>query len=86
MKLFDEHGITGNSGIVPGGHVSANFSAGDGNVFILVEDFWKRISKSDLKPEMKIVECVYCKKPAISIDHHYPYESEFNYCKDHKPS
>ena len=85
MTFFDENGLTGNSGFVPGGHVSANYSAGEGNVFICQDDYWIRMKKTDIEPTDRVVRCRQCDNPAISIDHSYPYYSDGNYCEDHKP-
>jgi hypothetical protein len=82
--ICDENGLTGNSGIVPGGHLGMNYSAGEGNVFVATKDWWKRVTANEVQDGDVIVTCYYCDKPAISIDHHYPYETEFNYCEDHK--
>ena len=65
MGFLDYFGLTGNSGLVPGGHISANYSAGEGNVFVA------------------IVKCRHCDQPAVSMDHYYPYDSQFNRCEDH---
>ena len=83
MGFLDYFGLTGNSGLVPGGHIGATYSAGRGNVFVEVEDFWQRVKKSEVTPGMNIVKCRLCDKPAVSLDHYYPYDIQFNRCEDH---
>lgn len=89
-----EHGLTGRSGYlvnnIPSAiHVSANYAAMDGNVFVETgEDNvpeWERVTlEQAIKEGKKIIKCSYCQNPAISLDHFWPYHSEMNYCAEHK--
>ena len=87
-------GLTGNTGLGVSGvffHISANYAAGKGKCFIEKEHkewglVWQRMTLTRAKKEgRKIIPCAKCKRPAISLDHHWPYESEYNYCARHRP-
>ena len=90
-----ENGLT-NDGFVGGYfHVTANYAAGDGNCFIAQciseEGFdyecWDRMPlQQAIEQGCTIIQCHHCDKPAISIDNHWPYMSEMNYCEDHRPA
>ena len=85
-----EHGLTGNSGFSVAGlttcfHVNANYAANDGMVFVEHKDHWRRIPAKEAEVKKKrVISCTYCSKPAISLDHCWPYLAENTYCADHK--
>lgn len=90
-------GLTGNSGLFPytsqtetGSkcffHVSANYAATKGKVFVETRDMgWERVDKAvAIKRGLPIISCSYCRRPATSVDHHYPYHTEANHCEWHR--
>lgn len=85
-------GLTGDSGLGVAGffHVTANYAAGEGNCFVRREDaeygdIWERLPLKQAQDErLEIISCAQCDKPAISLDHHWPYMSDYNYCEDHR--
>lgn len=87
------NGLTGNTGLGVMGmfHISANYAAGKGKCFIQKSHkewglVWQRMTLARAKKEgRKIITCAKCKRPAISIDHHWPCENEHNYCERHSP-
>lgn len=90
---FTKDGLTGNSGFNIEGlsdifHLSANYAATKGFVFVEVKEDrrdWERVKKSDaIKNKRHIIRCSYCTKPAISLDHSWPYLQEATYCADHR--
>ena len=93
------YGITGNSGLGVGGffHVNAPFDC-NGKVFVKWEyrqkspdgkkiekwESWKRMTlKRAIKENREIIPCYFCKNPAASLDHCYPYMSDKTLCKNH---
>ena len=81
-------GIKGNTGLGVGGmfHVSAPYDS-NGKVFIRVQDkewgvVWKRVSADKADPA-RVIRCCMCDKPAVSLDHLWPYHSERNRCAAH---
>jgi hypothetical protein len=47
---------------------------------------WKRMTLKRAQREMRwIIPCsdVDCKKPAVSLDHHWPYMSDYSLCQEH---
>jgi len=91
-----KHGLTGNSGLGVGGffHISMPYDS-NGKVFALCKlkqklpdgkfethESWKRVDKSKAK-EKDIIRCAFCEKPAVRLDHLWPYYSELNACEDH---
>ena len=90
MKIGN--GLAGNSGLgaeyhnAEVFHVSAPFS-NNGMVFVDVDDGkcdWKRVPEAEADPA-KIIRCSEpgCEKPAVMLDHFYPYHSENNRCEGH---
>lgn len=84
-----KYGLSGNSGIVAEGlHIAAPYDS-NGGVFVEVEDeewgvVWRRVSKKKAESKgMKIISCSMCEKPAVSLDHHWPYFHDYCRCKDH---
>lgn len=96
MNILTKDGLTGNSGIgvenLPGVfHISANYAAGKKHCFVLTHlrhrdgPRWKRMTLARAKKEKReIMRCSYCNRPAISIDHFWPYHSEANHCARHR--
>ena len=67
-------------------HLSDHHQAGDGYYFADIDNRgkWFRVSKKALMPVgFKAISCSKCDKPAIQLDHFYPYECENNLCEDH---
>lgn len=88
MSDMGKFGIKGNTGLGVGGmfHVSAPYDA-NGKVFICVHhkkwgEVWKRVRADKADPK-RIIRCCMCEKPAVSLDHLWPYHSEMNRCADH---
>lgn len=83
-----EDGLTGTHGYVgdPPMHISANFAAGQGMVFVETDDMnWKRMKEADaLEQKKRVIRCSYCTQPAISVDHCWPYLQEATYCDQHR--
>ena len=78
-----KYGLTGNSGLTGWGHVSASYDC-NGMVFVETDDYWKRMPKEEAEKQgLKIITCSYCDKPAVSLDHHYPYMADQNLCAEH---
>jgi hypothetical protein len=95
-KQIGKYGLVGNSGLGVGGflHVSMPYDS-NGKVFIKhtykhkfpdgnIEkiDSWKRIDINKAK-EKDIIKCFVCKKPAVRLDHLWPYYWEMNACEEH---
>lgn len=81
--------LKGSSGFIsPFLHVNAPY---DCNGLVFVEDddpdygqVWSRIKKDQAEREgMKIIKCSKCTKPAVQLDHLWPYYDEQNLCEDH---
>jgi len=86
-------GLTGRSGFNVEGmslafHVSANYAATKGMVFVESEEEctnWERMTRVVAEKQGKrIIRCSYCKRPAISLDHSWPYLQEATYCARHR--
>lgn len=59
----------------------------DGTVLIEEMDSWKRMTLARAKKEhRRIIPCSMCNKPAVSLDHLWPYEIVFNRCAEHYKS
>ena len=77
-----KYGITGDSGMVADGlHVAGSYDC-NGMVFVEKGDWWKKVKKEDAD-ESKIIKCSQCEKPAVSLDHYWPYSSKMCLCADH---
>jgi hypothetical protein len=76
-------GLNGMTGLYPGGHIPMRFS-NNGMVFVDDGYHWKRVPEAEADPE-KIIRCSHrgCNKPAITLDHYYPYYRDDNKCEDH---
>ena len=88
---FTKDGLTGNSGFRVEGisdawHVNANYAATENMVFVESGDMgWKRMKEADaVEKKRRIIRCSYCTKPAISLDHCWPYLQEASYCDKHR--
>ena len=82
-------GLTGDSGMVADGlHISAPYDS-NGMVFVEVEDkewgvICERVEKEKATTEkMNIITCSMCNKPAVSLDHYWPYYSDHCLCEEH---
>lgn len=87
-----KEGLTGGSGFGVESlegiwHLNANYAATEGHVFVETKDVeyieWRRVKTEDAKGH-RIISCSYCKNPAISLDHSWPYLTEATYCADHR--
>ncbi len=97
-KFFGKRGLKGNSGIGVCGlfHVNAPYDS-NGKIFVDWEfrhkspdgkidkyESWKRMTlERALKEKRKIIKCFRCNKPAVRLEHSYPYMVELNACEDH---
>lgn len=81
--------LKGTSGFIGHGiHVSAPY---DCNGFVFVEwhyrwgDWWKRMTKKRAEREGRtIITCCKCSRPAVQLDHHWPYMSDYCLCAEHQ--
>ena len=56
----------------------------NGKTRIEVQPGWKRMTLKRAKREKRnIIRCCVCDKPAVSLDHLWPYDSYRNRCKKH---
>lgn len=94
-----KYGLTGNSGFGTGlkldgikgaWHVSANYAAnGENKVFVMWNykdgiSSWKRMTIKRAKREgRKIIPCCQCDKPAVTLDHCWPYLVDRTFCSKH---
>lgn len=71
-------------------HVSAPYDC-NGKVFVKSKltddagesvDSWTCVDKKDAKGK-EIIPCCKCKRPAVTLDHHRPYDNQDNLCKEH---
>lgn len=86
-------GITGNSGLGVLGYFHCGLPYdSNGMVFVSVGrcgDRWVRmpIDKAKIaitrRKRREIIKCYMCEKPAISLDHLWPYHSELCRCEEH---
>ena len=83
-----EFGIKGNTGLGVGGifHVSAPYDSNE-KVFVRAKskeygEIWKRVDADKANKE-DVITCCMCDKPAVSLDHLWPYYHEMNRCADH---
>lgn len=59
----------------------------DGVVLTEEMDSWKRMTLARAKKEhRRIIPCSMCNRPAVSLDHLWPYEIMFNRCSEHYKS
>lgn len=84
-----KYGLSGNDGMVADGlHIAAPYDS-NGDVFVEIdhEDYgvvWKRVPPEQARSlGLNVIKCSMCEKPAVSLDHYWPYYSEFNRCADH---
>lgn len=87
--IVDEYGLTGKTGIIPGlGIANMNYSATPGKVFVRDrgQDYgWFRCKEEEaIQNNYHIIRCNYCQKPAVTLDHSYPYQMEYTACAEHK--
>lgn len=88
MKDLGKYGITGNTGLGVGGffHITAPYDS-NGMVFVSSEEDmmdWSRVPLEEAKEKnLSIISCCMCSKPAVSLDHHYPYFMSKNRCEEH---
>jgi len=89
MKETGKYGLVGNTGLVGEFgtfHISAPYDC-NGKVFVGKEhpelgETWDRVDASQADPS-EIITCSMCDKPAVSLDHFYPYHSEMTRCEEH---
>lgn len=81
--------LKGDDGFVsPFLHGNAPYDC-NGLVFVVTEDedgneWWNRISKEIAERDgMKIITCCKCNKPAVQLDHLWPYYDDQCLCEDH---
>jgi hypothetical protein len=90
-----EHGLTGNSGFLPGGHhINAPYDS-NGKFFVQIFDMtydnieyrWERMSPEEVQEKRlykNVIKCHYCDKPAVRLDHSWPYLVGMTTCEEHK--
>ena len=91
MNKLTKNGLTGDSGFAvcnfPGAwHITANYAARRRGCFVVDKvQGWKRMTLYRARKENHdIISCSYCKYPAISLDHLYPYMNEATHCAKHR--
>lgn len=95
MNILTKDGLTGSSGLNVANlsgifHIIANYAAGAGRVFVLTRanqkvPNWKRMTRrAAKKAKRQVIPCSYCRRPATSLDHYWPYHSEANHCAYHR--
>ena len=90
-----KHGLLGDSGIATDEtgrmvmHLAAPYDA-DGRVFVEIGDpadgMWRRCTPAQAKAwGKKPIPCSRrgCGRPAVRLDHHWPYYSDMNACDKH---
>ncbi len=78
-------GLIGHSGfVVHGIHISSNYS-NNGMIFVDEDGrgLWERKPLEEVIDKSKIISCCQCERPAITLDHFYPYHIEMNLCEEH---
>jgi hypothetical protein len=92
MLEIDEYGITGSSGLFPGGHLAMPYSATPRHVFVAVQHkeyglVWRRCTPNQAKRwRKKPIGCGIqgCGRPAVVLDHYWPWMGdEYNRCAKH---
>lgn len=88
-----QYGIAGDSGIITdeaGGlvmHLNAPYGNKDEDtVFVATADgmSWRRMKKDvAAKKKLSPIKCSYCAKPAVRLDHSWPYLVGTTSCADH---
>lgn len=83
MNKLGKYGLTGDSGLVGDVHLNACYDA-NGKVFVDLHGHWKRTTLKQAKRYgWQVIPCAQCDKPAVSLDHLYPYHAENNKCRKH---
>jgi hypothetical protein len=84
--FIDDYGIVGRANHLPGiGLLNMNYSSA-GKVFIedkTGEGWFRGTPEEARKRGLKVVSCHYCHKPAVTLDHSYPWQTEYTACEDH---
>jgi len=81
-------GLTSTTGLMGGGiHINAPYIVEDDKT-VFVGDYdemsWERMSVSEAKKKkLSPIKCSYCAKPAVRLDHMWPYVSGTTSCHDH---
>lgn len=89
-NAMGKHGLKGSTGLGVAGffHVTASYDSND-KVFVEHDHpqwgtVWKRMSARQAKREKRrIIPCCMCDAPAVSLDHHWPYDETYNRCAEH---
>lgn len=88
INQLTKDGLTGNSGFGVAGlfHVNAPYAATKGLVFADDGDLgWERVTRVEAnKRGRPIIRCTYCKRPATTVDHCWPYLTEATHCAWHR--
>lgn len=66
------------------GHICSNFNAETDTVFVVdsVTD-WRIVPSCEVEGR-QIIQCIFCDKPAATLDHYFPYYTTFNRCTEHR--
>lgn len=83
-------GLTGTSGfnvegLNPASHINAPYAAAKDGVFVETGDMgWQRMERATAeKRSLRIIRCSYCRRPATTVDHSWPYLTEATHCAWH---
>lgn len=89
------YGLSGNSGLLTDDkgtvvmHLNMPYGNNDENTVFVVPkgaefDSWRRMTKEEAKKQgLTPIKCSYCKKPAVRLDHSWPWMMGTTSCKDH---
>lgn len=88
MNRIGKYGLTGSSGRIGGIRLAMPYGANKGIVFVEDEHAewgaWCRMTLRRAQREKRtIIPCSRCDKPAVSLDHYWPYYNDFTRCEDH---
>lgn len=74
-------------GIVVNGeyvHACYHYRTEKGEVFVDDSEWdWWKVVEATSENVVRAIRCSKCDKPAVRLDHLYPYDREFNRCADH---
>lgn len=83
QNAIGKYGITGDHGFFGSIHLSAPFDC-NGKVFVEDGEYWKRVTKREAKKKgLRVIHCSECDKPAVRLDHLWPYENKMTACAEH---
>jgi hypothetical protein len=85
MTLKGKHGLMFDQEGRVCGHIAAPYDC-NGRVFVWTKDgeWWERMTaKRAALWKRQIITCNQCDKPAVQLDHYWPYYNDRTLCADH---